>query len=237
VRQKLLQLVDALDLLKIDTFRPNLMAEDRTKDEILMDNAWEDNPRNPRLPGGWYPGATGKTRLWREFFHVGRREGWFRKGPLKKNFESRVYLEVECVTRNYYESGDAHTDLVIWIRTVLSWSAAGTTWGRDDYWFSKNRSAAQELARQISCRVDKDYPARPEAAAERKRRWDKATAKTGGAGGAGQAGKTTAPTSQAPAPGWTVEQSKNQGASGADIDRLFPPPPGDNGFGPGSSGG
>lgn len=250
VRAKLLELVDGLDLLKIDTFRPNLMAEHKKFDRILPDNAWEEGGKNPNLPSQWYPGATGSTLRWREFFHIGKRKPrlfGLLKGELEKNFESRIYLEVACVTRSYVETGDSQTDIVVWVRPLHFWSGYAQEWQYDEYWFMKHFHTAEALGYQVYSMVHNNYEPRPEAKQIRDSRraafnqqpaTPAVTPGGAGAGGNGSGvaggvtpGGTTPPVGPPEPPPW-VDQSERGDMSGANIDKLFPPAPGDNGYSP-----
>jgi hypothetical protein len=247
VRYKLLELLDSFDLLKIDTFRPNLMAERKKSERILPDNAWEEGGRNPNLPSQWYPGATGSTLLWKEFFHIGKRATSFLgfKGKLLKNFESRLYLEVSCVTRSYVETGDCQTDIVIWVRPLHFWSGYQQNWQYDEYWFMRHFQVAEALGFKIFTTVAMNYAPRPEAKQIRDVRRAPSTQSPpppvpagkpdgiagGGATGSGRDAGITPPVRPPEPPPW-VDKSERGDMSGANIDKLFPPGPGDNGYSP-----
>lgn len=174
VKYLLVEAAKALDLLDLRSYRPSLMEEDRFERSILPDNPWSTYNSKPTWPAGWYPGATGSTRLWRKFFHIGKRvtTGFFnKKSELKPTESCNTYLEVECSTRTYLETGDCQTDITIWVRPLATWNDHKTKWMMTDYfWYNRHLEAAEILAFRVYAMVKTGYPPRPQAADERKRR-------------------------------------------------------------------
>ena len=151
VKGMFVEIASGLDLLAIDLYRPNLMAEDRHESGILPGDPWDEAQAKPSTnPSGWYPGCTGRTRLWKEFWHLGKRDGWWIfKGPLKTNFRSMTSLEISCVTRSYVETGDCQTDLVIQVESLPFWSKYIRDWRFDDHWARLHRQVAEKVATRV----------------------------------------------------------------------------------------
>jgi len=150
VKRLFMRLARESGLVPIDQYRPNLVAEDTVKQKILDADAWNPPDNEPVMPSGHYPGATGWTRLWREFWQIGQRRSRLRFWePLEPRFDQRTWLEVSCVTWCYNEAGDLQTDLLIEIKVLPIWDPARRIWLYDGDPFDRHKAQAEKLAREI----------------------------------------------------------------------------------------
>ncbi len=210
------ELLDSCDLL---TYQLSLPREDTISNSILPDDPWGRHCKRLKLPPGWYPRATGKTRLWRDFYTVGKRPGfWIFKKELERLPDSRTYIEVKCVTRCYVESGDFQTDLVIRVHSLPRFNVNHNSWHTDYYGFKRHMEAAGQLAAQLQSRLLNKYPPRPEA--EEIRAYRRAKCQCRQNPQPAQSNDNGA-AEEPPVPA----SSSNSSTSGANIDGLFPPEP------------
>jgi len=151
IRARFVQVAREMGLLPIDLYLPNLMAEDRTERTILDNDAWNPPKQDLRImPSGWFPGATGWTRLWREFWQIGVREtSWKFWEPLKPCSSARSYLQVECVTWCYDDIGDLETRLTIRVEALPVWNAIVKSWGCNQKWVARHKEVSEKLARHL----------------------------------------------------------------------------------------
>ncbi|GEM_PF-3517698 len=226
------EMVLQLDLLDIDMYSPGLEEEDG--------KAWEIKPEaNGQMPSGWYPGAKGRTWLWKKYFQLGKREGWLLKGPLVRNPRCGCYLVVECRTISYVEAGDNQTDIVIRVQPLHYWSPYQAAWRYDEFWVRRHLDAAEAASKRLAAVIERDYPPRPEAACIRNKRRhpgdDCSIAPK--AGPASPAGGGNPPASGRPGGNAGGSASTATPGSGADLDNLFPDPAPDRSQAGGSPGG
>lgn len=141
-------------LVLIDKYRPNLVAEDSVKSKLLDADAWSPPDNEKVLASGHYPGATGWTRLWREFWQIGQRQcAWKFWQPLEPRFSQRTWLEVSCVTWCYNEAGDFQTDIVIDVKVLPVWDRERGIWVFDGEPFDRHKNAAEKLAAKLRERI------------------------------------------------------------------------------------
>lgn len=96
-----------------------------------------------RVPAGYYDGATGFTRVWRQYWQVGARKGFWpmlRRTVLDRN--QKTYVEVKTITWFFAEAGDYETrfemriiSLPVWkfdraIKDTGRWYSRGGPWHR-----------------------------------------------------------------------------------------------------------
>jgi len=150
VKRLFIRLAREAGLVPIDQYRPNLVAEDTVKQQIVDADAWSPPDNEPTMPSGHYPGATGWTRLWREFWQIGvRRNRWKFWEPLEPRFSQRTWIEISCVTWCYNEAGDFQTDLTFQIQVLPVWDPAQRIWMYDSEQFDRHKAAAEKLAGKL----------------------------------------------------------------------------------------
>lgn len=137
---------------------------DITDPRILSWNPWQHYIGRPEeMPHGWYPGAAGRTRVWREFYALGE-QTWLLgiiptgRQPAKSN---RTWLDCCGVTWQYRQVGDFETRVVL---KVDGWRQSA----------EDRQSAARylEMAHQLAARLSEwlnSIPA-PEAARQARER-------------------------------------------------------------------
>jgi hypothetical protein len=108
-------------------------------------------PRNPwagrwssEMPSGFFAGASGSTRVWREFYALGERgTPWMFWEPLQPAMHTRTWLDCCGVTWHYNLTTDYETRLVL---KVNGWRQSN----EDEQRFARYRALADQLAAQVS---------------------------------------------------------------------------------------
>jgi len=150
VKRLFISLASEGGLVPIDKYRPNLLAEDKVKQQLLDADAWNPPDNEKVMPCGYYPGATGWTRLWREFWQIGARHTWWKFWePLVPDFSQKTWIEVSCVTWCYTEAGDLQTDLMFEVKVLPVWDPKQGIWMFDGEPFDRHKAAAEKLARKM----------------------------------------------------------------------------------------
>jgi hypothetical protein len=172
VKKLFIELARKINLVPIDMYRPNLMAEDRVQQQLVDWDAWSPPDDEKIMPSGQYPGASGWTRLWKEFWQIGQRSSsWRFWEPLEPRFDQRTWLEVSCVTWCYNEAGDFQTHLTIEIKFLPIWDPKQRVWMYDGGHFDNHKAVAEKLARKL-CEVLTGTPPFPHAKIVRQRARD-----------------------------------------------------------------
>ncbi len=152
----------------------------------LLSAKEQERRKGCRVPAGYYDGATGFTRIWRQYWQVGKRKSmmpW--DGSVRLDREQRTYLEVSIITWYYGEALDFETRLDIRIVSlpVYRWfigTKIGAWYWREIPWRKHQqacdkvlarlfdalqKSTPSELARQRRCeildRAKKQEPKKP----------------------------------------------------------------------------
>lgn len=162
------------DVIRLDTFRPSVNGEDRLEKELADDEPWLP-PYNVLAtpPGGWYPGATGTTRLVKQVWQVGKRPSLFQKGlvyALRKmrkhdwvtkpeyDNKAKTTFEVGIVTWNYRETGDHDTLITIRIVSTKVWQPYLGLYGYKKEPFLKHQHAAEHIIAELLEELKKAVP-------------------------------------------------------------------------------
>lgn len=169
LKTEFVKIAQAMGMVPIDQYRQNLVAEDRVEKKILDWKAFTPPDDEPLMPSGHYPGATGWTRLWREWWQIGARSAWWKFWETPQpRFSQRTYLEIACTTWCYKETGDLETHLVITVNSLPVWDNVGGVWIYDGEQFDRHKLYADRLAARI-CQILQSCPPIPQAQLIRER--------------------------------------------------------------------
>lgn len=163
------QVARDLGLIPLD-LRPGLEPSSSLVYEILALDAWEHLEelnggikRDVEIWGaranslGWYPGATGRTQLFRQKWQIGKRTHSFAQPAYDGS--AHTYLELAVVQWTYLESCDFETLMELRIISQLEWDPTQGIWTYLRKPFQSHQRAAIELYKQMTVMLLSD--ARP----------------------------------------------------------------------------
>lgn len=165
IHSELERIVGKYDVIPVEPFRRPMDSSDVTVDELADNDPFtfpyqvEDNP-----PGGWYPGATGTTRLIRQVWQVGKRKKqidrvlafglkklnrheWCAKPQYDK--DGKTYLDMSVASWHYGETNDHTTLVVIRIVSTAIWSARAGRYGYKVEPFLEHQAAAEAIMQDL----------------------------------------------------------------------------------------
>jgi hypothetical protein len=126
-------------------------ANFRNVDTIPMELTDWDNFNAPfnrkKTPAGWYPGANGMTKIWQQYWQVGKRKKWwniFDKDYVWDRTKS-TYLQVSIITWVYSDVGDFETRIDIQVKTVPVLDQSDKQWGFRKTPFLEHQKAAKTI--------------------------------------------------------------------------------------------
>ncbi|MCC7531815.1 MAG: hypothetical protein IT342_25150 [Candidatus Melainabacteria bacterium] len=161
----LVRICQKLDVIRLDTFRPSINGEDRTLYELADGEPWlppYDIEKRP--PAGWYPNATGSTRLVTQIWQVGRRCSIWDRGIARSlrmmrrhewvsdpeyDPDAKTFFEIGVATWNYRETGDHDTLVSIRINSQLVWQPYFGAYGYKKIPFHKHQQAASAIIQEL----------------------------------------------------------------------------------------
>ncbi len=166
------------DCLRIDRCTPNFFGEDETLDELADWNIWHPPFTRKRVPAAWYPDATGKTHVWKQYWQVIRKPTpWWlakdandlpeKKPGVKADFYVNLVLEVQGVTWHFAETDDYETRFQIKVVPLPLYNKEQQFWTIREKWFKIYQKKARELAEAVLVGRLKNRP--PTADSVRKR--------------------------------------------------------------------
>lgn len=138
------------DMLRIDQFRPNFDPVDVLKYELADWSAFSEPYQGINMPEGYWPGATGRTRIIRQYWQVGKRPRLIalRTPPQFDNKASTV-IEISVVQWRYDFTGDYETKLVLNIGSLPVWDTTAGVWGYKRTPFDLHQRAAVKVCKHI----------------------------------------------------------------------------------------
>lgn len=118
------------DMLRIDLFRPNFDPLDVLKYELADWSAYSEPYQHINMPEGYFPGATGRTRIIRQYWQVGKRPRMFALKTLPVfDKDASTFIELSVVQWRYDFTGDYETKLVLTIGSLPVWDEVACAWG------------------------------------------------------------------------------------------------------------
>ncbi len=140
------QITRKLGMVRIE-FRPNFDPVDVLKYE-LADWTASEPYQHINMPEGFYPGATGRTRIMRQYWQVGKRPRMFNTLPVFDKSAS-TYIEISIVQWRYDYPGDYETKLVLSVGSLPVWDEAAGAWGFKRVPFEQHQRAAVKVCKHI----------------------------------------------------------------------------------------
>ena len=171
------RIAEACNCVRIDTVTPNFFASDDQLPELADWNIWKPPFSRKKVPAGYYPNATGYTRIWKQYWQVKHPDPtWWEKlfiqyGP-KHNPNWRfdrfcnTILEVTCVTWYFREACDYETRFHVRVISLPYLDPHDKRWGYLKEPFAKYQLAAKQLCEQVLRRL-KACPPHPIAVQNR----------------------------------------------------------------------
>jgi hypothetical protein len=138
------------DLLRIDLFRPNFDPVDVLKYELADWSAFSEPYQHVNMPEGFYPGATGRTRIIRQYWQVGKRPRLFAlKTPPVFDKDASTFIELSVIEWRYDFTGDYETKLILTIGSLPVWDEVAGAWGYKRTPFERHQRAALKICNHI----------------------------------------------------------------------------------------
>lgn len=138
-----------LGCVRIDQLTPNFTGSDSIIHKLADWNRWSEPFLREKMPSGWYEGAKGSTRIFRQFWQL--EKGFFH--PEKETRFDRfagMVLDVVAVTWHYKEPGDYETRFQIMVKTLPEYSDAEGGWGIRQDPFRRYQPKADELNERMA---------------------------------------------------------------------------------------
>ncbi len=158
------KLAAEMGVIRICSFRPNFGPVDVTEGKVLEWDAWSGGHTPPHRSAGYYPNATGYTRLWRQYWQLGylskpwRKHWalkWFFEGLLgsveKPRYDKKAstWMEVSLVNWYYRETGDEETRFEIRIVSLPVMDVQDKVWGFRTGPLATHQKVAEPLVAKV----------------------------------------------------------------------------------------
>ncbi len=148
------RVAEAAGCVRIDRVTPNFFASDDFQTELADWNIWSPPYTRKRVPAGYYPDATGTTRVWKQYWQVKHeKESWLFEdfGPKhnpnwRYDAACKTVLQITAITWFYREAGDYETRFHIRVISLPYLNPYTKTWGHLKAPFQKY----QKMARRVS---------------------------------------------------------------------------------------
>lgn len=185
------KLAQAAGCHRVSGYMPNFFPEDASQSELADWNRWIPPYTRKRVPASYYPGATGFTEVWKEYWQVIRKPGLldrlgmiaddpvpFPKPGMRFDVYVNTVLEVSAVTWYFSEMGDFETRFHIKVVTLPYLDPRDRQWGTLIKPFKQYQKAARTISEAVMRRM-KEFPPEPITFEYRKRLFEELKAKYG----------------------------------------------------------
>jgi hypothetical protein len=160
--------------VRIDQVTPNFFASDTLVPQLADWNIWKPPFSRKRVPAGFYPKATGTTRIWKQYWQVKHSQpsGWFIHSGPKHDPNWRfdrfcnTILEVTCVTWYFREACDYETRFHINVISLPYLDPYDKQWGYLKEPFERYQKMAKKVCEAVLHRL-KACPPHPVAVKNR----------------------------------------------------------------------
>lgn len=117
---------------------------------IIKDTTpFDGKERNTPMPSGWYPGATGLTRTFQQYWQIPKKAYFWSTPAADPN--DKTYLIVSGATWYYNETGDHETRLAITVHSI-PYTECGY-WKEREALISSHLTVAKEVADEFYARM------------------------------------------------------------------------------------
>lgn len=149
-RMKLRALLEKAGLVDVGYTLRDVAASDEVQRKLMDTTPFDERVGNTPMPCGWYPNATGHTRLWKDFYMLGKR--WSLIGPRvadPADIENGVYLAIAGATWYFDQTMDYETRIAINIKARTKWNSDVMAWESLLPSVEKHRQAAVKVCEQL----------------------------------------------------------------------------------------
>lgn len=109
-------------------------------------------------PCGYYPGATGLTRVFKQYWQVAEKKAWWEPGKAKYDRTKSTYIEVSIVTWFYGEVGDYETRVDLNVVSVPVLDRWDKLWARRRTPLVQHQEAAKLLCEKLFTALKQAVP-------------------------------------------------------------------------------
>ncbi len=150
IRQEIEHNARMHDLLRIDLFRPNFDAIDELQCELTEWSPPMEPHQQADVPRGYFPGATGRTRIIRQYWQVGNRPGLLVHNALPVfDTDASTFIELSLIEWHYNFTGDYETKLAVRVISLPVWDEVAGTWSYKRSKFKLHQRAAISVCENI----------------------------------------------------------------------------------------
>ncbi len=146
-------------LIRICNTVANFNPVDLTDDQISDWARFSPPYSRKYTPLGYYPGAVGLTRVFKQYWQQADKKPWWRRGTPKYDRSKSTYLEVSIVTW-YYQVGDYETRIDLNIVSVPVLDPRDKVWAIRGEPLAKHQKAASQLCQQLFDTIKQAVPSK-----------------------------------------------------------------------------
>lgn len=146
------KIAQAVGCHRIDDVMPNFGSSNTVEPDLADWNRWVPPYTRKIVPLGWYPGATGTTRVQRQVWQLKKPRTFLRPDPEPYRLYDRfanTLLEVMIVTWFYSETLEYETRFQVVVKSLPEWCDPLASWTNRRRSFSKHQAAARTIAEQV----------------------------------------------------------------------------------------
>lgn len=143
--------------VRIDLVTPNFNGTDRIVEDITDWNRWSEPYTRKKVPGGWYEGAEGTTRIVRQYWQLKKR-WWDKERDRRFDRFCGMVLEVVAITWFYAEPNDYETRFQVLVKTFPAFDSGVDDYGIKKAPFKRYQPKAKALAQKVADELVKAKP-------------------------------------------------------------------------------
>lgn len=148
-RAKLCSILKELGLVDVGFSVRDVAPSDEVQDRLMDTTPFDDRVGNTPMGAGWYEGATGHTRLWKDFYMVGKKPLIGPRYPDKALLETGVYLAIAGATWYYDQSMDFETRIALSVKCRVKYNPDVPEWAGIKPLADQHRELAEKAARLL----------------------------------------------------------------------------------------
>lgn len=150
--QEFAKIAQTVGCHRIDDVMPNFGSSNTVEADLADWNRWVPPYTRKIVPLGWYPGATGTTRVQRQVWQLKKANTFFRPDPEPYRLYDRranTLLEVMVVTWFYTETLEYETRFQVVVKSLPEWCDPLASWTNRRLSFFKHQAAARTISEQV----------------------------------------------------------------------------------------
>lgn len=145
-RAKLCSILTELGLVDVGCIVRDVAPSDEVQNALLDTSPFDDRVGNTPMGAGWYEGATGHTRLWKDFYMVGKKPLFGRRYADPAQLETGVYLAIAGATWYYDQTMDFETRIALSVKCRTKWNPDVPEWAGVQHLADQHRELAEKAA-------------------------------------------------------------------------------------------